>query len=97
MSKYLVSPVKRFRVLKNIQSRMDRSNQLGSYRYIGEWGARVQKQHESCIKNYNKLRFFWQPPKHINSTCVRCTWISKMVVILFILIGLTSLIHHLYF
>lgn len=54
---------KRYKTVKQIQNKMDKVDQLGCYKFIGEWGCRLHTNYKCYIKSYNKLRFWWQPKK----------------------------------
>lgn len=71
--KRFINPIKRRHLLCRIRERVNQSNQLGGYRYIGEWGPRVKQLHAQQTNRYNKLRFFWQSPLHVEPICHRCS------------------------
>lgn len=54
---------KRYTLLRKIQRQMDMVNQMGCYRFIGEWGIRLNVRYTSYTNRYNRLRFWWQSDK----------------------------------
>lgn len=82
MSKRCVNLIKRQKLMKRIQMRIQQSNQLGGYRYVGEWGSRIKQQHYQQTKRYNNLRFFWQSPLRVEPGYSRGSLLHGILLIL---------------
>lgn len=82
MNKRIINPIKRRQLMKRILYRIQQTNQLGGYRYVGEWGARIKRQHDQQTKRYNNLRFFWQSPLRVEPSCSRCSLLRGLSMIM---------------
>lgn len=56
---------KRYCVICNIRKKINKLDQMGGYRFIGEWGERLKKRYNRLVCHYNKFSFFWQKRKHV--------------------------------
>lgn len=52
--------VKRYRLLIGLSKKMLWIDQMGRYRFVGEWGDKTLKQYTKLVRLYNKHRFWWQ-------------------------------------